>query len=103
MFIDNINNQRVHAKSNFLDKDINTENNTESNNFFEYVKTALREISKVQNNAKTNTEKFDLNQSDISLNDIMLNLQKSSIALKMAIQIRNRIVSAYQEVMSQQI
>ncbi len=104
MFIDNINHQNIHAKINFLDTNIKTEKNVvDSNDFINYIKTALEKISSTQNHAKINAEKFTLNQSGISLNDVMIDLQKSSISMQMAIQIRNRIVSAYQEIMNQQI
>ncbi|QNS01815.1 MAG: flagellar hook-basal body complex protein FliE [Buchnera aphidicola (Pentalonia nigronervosa)] len=103
MFINNIDYQNIHKNYNCLEKNTNVDKNIESNNFLNCINTVLNNISTIQNNVKNNTEKFELNQSDISLNDIMLNLQKSSIALKMAIQIRNKIVTAYQEIMNQQI
>ncbi|QCI20815.1 flagellar hook-basal body complex protein FliE [Buchnera aphidicola (Hyperomyzus lactucae)] len=101
MFIDNINHQNTNTKINLLD--INIQKNKEPKNFTDYIKTALEKISTVQNQAKNDSEKFLLNQSEQSLNDIMINLQKSSISIQMAIQIRNKIVSAYQEIMNQQM
>ena len=97
MFIDNIN-----TKINLLDINTRTQKK-ESDKFIDYIKMALEEISKKQNQAKTDSEKFTSNQSEVSLNDIMINLEKSSISTQMAIQIRNKIMSAYQEIMSQQI
>ncbi|QIQ41686.1 MAG: flagellar hook-basal body complex protein FliE [Buchnera aphidicola (Microlophium carnosum)] len=102
MFIDNINHQNINTKINLLDINTKTKK-TESDKFMDYLKIALGEISKTQNHAKTDSEKFILNQSGISLNDVMINLEKSSISIQMAIQIRNKIVSAYQEIMSQQV
>ncbi|CAL4326135.1 flagellar hook-basal body complex protein FliE [Buchnera aphidicola] len=103
MLINNINHQNFYTKINFLNKNLNTSKNIESNNFIDYIKTALGEISNVQNHATKDAEKFMLNQSGISLNDVMINLQKSSLSMQMAIQVRNKIVSAYQEIMSQQV
>ncbi|QCI20229.1 flagellar hook-basal body complex protein FliE [Buchnera aphidicola (Brachycaudus cardui)] len=104
MLINNIDYQNLHTKVNFLDKYKNiSQNNVESNNFIDCIKTALGEISKIQKHATKDAEKFVLNQSGISLNDVMINLQKSSLSMQMAIQVRNKIVSAYQEIMSQQI
>lgn len=103
MFTNNINYHNIHTKINFLDKNIKTEKKTESNHFINYLKTALGEVSNLQNNAKKDSEKFILNQSGISLNDIMINLEKSSLSMQLAIQVRNKIVSAYQEIMNQQI
>ncbi|ACL29896.1 flagellar hook-basal body complex protein FliE [Buchnera aphidicola] len=98
MFIENINHQNINTKFNLLDAQ-----KKDSENFIDYIKIALGEISKNQNHAKIDSEKFILNQSGTSLNDVMINLEKSSISMQLAVQIRNKIVSAYQEIMSQQI
>ncbi|ANZ22317.1 flagellar hook-basal body protein FliE [Buchnera aphidicola (Diuraphis noxia)] len=103
MFIDNINYQNFNKTINLLDKNINTQKNTKSDNFIDCIKTALGEISNIQNNTKIDTEKFLSNESEKSLNDIMINIEKSSISMKMAIHIRNKIIAAYQEIMTQQI
>ncbi|WAI11841.1 MAG: flagellar hook-basal body complex protein FliE [Buchnera aphidicola (Macrosiphum albifrons)] len=102
MFIDNINHQNINTKINLLDTNTKTQKK-ENDQFIDYIKAALGEISQTQNRAKIDSEKFILNQSGISLNDVMINLEKSSISIQMAIQIRNKIVAAYQEIMSQQI
>ncbi|CAL4318690.1 flagellar hook-basal body complex protein FliE [Buchnera aphidicola] len=101
MFINNIQNQDVYTKIDFLDK--KKTKSKESNNFFNYFQTALGEISNIQNDSKKNIEKFQLNNSKISLNNIMMDLQKSSISIELAIQIKNKIISAYKEIMNQQI
>ncbi|MCU4137138.1 flagellar hook-basal body complex protein FliE [Buchnera aphidicola (Sitobion avenae)] len=102
MFIDNINHQYINAKINLLDTNTKIQKK-ENDKFLDYIKTALGEISKIQNHAKVDSEKFTLNQSGVSLNDVMINLEKSSISIQMAIQIRNKVISAYQEIMNQQI
>ncbi|AAM67636.1 flagellar hook-basal body complex protein FliE [Buchnera aphidicola] len=101
MFIDNIYDQNIYTNIDFLDT--NKQKNKKSNNFINHFQKALGEISNIQNNSKKNIEKFQSNHSDISLNDIMINLQKSSISIELAIQVRNRIISAYKEIMNQQI
>lgn len=104
MFIDNnINHQSIYEKANLLDKNINLKKNSESDDFIKNIKTALEELSSIQNNAKIDSEKFVLDESEKSLQDVMINQEKSFISMSMAIQIRNKIVSAYQEIMSQQV
>lgn len=39
----------------------------------------------------------------IALNDVMTDMQKASVSMQMGIQVRNKLVSAYQEVMSMQV
>ncbi|WP_163454931.1 flagellar hook-basal body complex protein FliE, partial [Escherichia coli] len=43
---------------------------------------------------------FTLGKSNVSLNDVMVDMQKASLSLQMGIQVRNKLVAAYQEVMS---
>ncbi|AVY98548.1 MULTISPECIES: flagellar hook-basal body complex protein FliE [Lelliottia] len=64
---------------------------------------ALDRISDTQNAARAQAEKFSLGEPGVALNDVMTDLQKSSVSLQMGIQVRNKLVSAYQEVMSMQV
>lgn len=101
MFINNIQNQGVHTTIDLIDK--KKQKNKKSNNFIDYFQKTLGEISNFQNNSKKNIEQFQSNHSKISLNNIMMDLQKSSISIELAIQIRNKLISAYKEIMNQQI
>lgn len=53
MFIENINHQNINTKFNLLDAQ-----KKDSENFIDYIKIALGEISKNQNHAKIDSEKF---------------------------------------------
>lgn len=64
---------------------------------------ALDRISEKQTAARTQAEKFTLGEPGVALNDVMTDLQKSSVSLQMGIQVRNKLVAAYQEVMSMQV
>ncbi|CAM7671662.1 MULTISPECIES: flagellar hook-basal body complex protein FliE [Lelliottia] len=64
---------------------------------------ALDRISDTQNAARAQAEKFSLGEPGVALNDVMTDLQKSSVSLQMGIQVRNKLVSAYQEMMSMQV
>ena len=64
---------------------------------------ALDRISDVQTASRTQAEKFTLGEPCIALNDVMTDMQKASVSMQMGIQVRNKLVSAYQEVMSMQV
>ncbi|WP_315710355.1 flagellar hook-basal body complex protein FliE [Brenneria uluponensis] len=68
--------------------------------FAEEMKSALNTISEKQQSSKTQAQKFDLGESGVALNDVMIDLQKASLSLQMGIQVRNKLVSAYQEIMN---
>jgi len=49
------------------------------------------------------TEQFDLNAPNVNLHDVMLSLQKASLSFQTMVQVRNRLVTAYQEIMNMQV
>ncbi|MEW9665846.1 flagellar hook-basal body complex protein FliE [Escherichia coli] len=60
-------------------------------------------ISDTQTAARTQAEKFTLGEPGVALNDVMTDMQKASVSMQMGIQVRNKLVAAYQEVMSMQV
>ena len=42
-------------------------------------------------------------QANIELNDVMVDMQKASVAFQMGMQVRNRLVTAYRDVMNMQV
>ncbi|WP_017346425.1 flagellar hook-basal body complex protein FliE [Pantoea sp. A4] len=67
------------------------------------MKAALDKISDTQNTAKTQAQDFELGKPGVALNDVMVDLQKSSVEMQMGVQVRNKLVQAYSEVMSMQV
>jgi flagellar hook-basal body complex protein FliE len=64
------------------------------------LKRSLDGISGTQQSAYAQAEAFELGTSNVGLNDVMVDLQKANIALQTGIQVRNRLVAAYQEIMN---
>lgn len=75
------------------------EANAAGSHFSDMLINSLNSINNAQDTAKTQSQAFLSGSSDIGLNDVMVSLQKSSLMLNMGIQVRNKVVSAYQEVM----
>ncbi|ORM73683.1 flagellar hook-basal body complex protein FliE [Pantoea wallisii] len=67
------------------------------------MKAALDKISSTQTAARAQAQDFEMGKPGIQLNDVMVDLQKSSISMQMGIQVRNKLVNAYTEMMSMQI
>ncbi|XRX43154.1 MAG: flagellar hook-basal body complex protein FliE [Buchnera aphidicola (Tetraneura sorini)] len=60
-----------------------------------------KNILSLQNENDFSNQKTFLNKiNDISLPKIMIDLQQSSLSLQLAVQIRNKLVSAYHEIMN---
>ena len=61
---------------------------------------SLNRVSQAQNAANTQAQAFELGEPGISLNDVMIDLQKASVGFQATVQVRNRLVAAYQEIAS---
>ncbi|MDQ1213509.1 flagellar hook-basal body complex protein FliE [Pantoea anthophila] len=68
--------------------------------FSDLLFNSINSLNQAQNQAKEQSQAFMSGASDIGLNDVMLSLQKSAITLNLGIQVRNKLVSAYQDIMS---
>jgi flagellar hook-basal body complex protein FliE len=71
--------------------------------FGETLKAALDQVNDAQQQAGQLTQQFDLNAPDVNLHDVMMSLQKASLSFQTMVQVRNRLVSAYQEIMNMQV
>jgi flagellar hook-basal body complex protein FliE len=70
--------------------------------FAQELARSLDRISRTQNHAYGQAEAFELGKPGVALNDVMVDMQKANIGFQTALQVRNRIVAAYQEVMNMQ-
>lgn len=81
----------------------NKADNASSADFGAEMKAALNKISETQNAARAQGQDFALGKEGVSLNDVMVDLQKSSVSMQMGIQVRNKLVSAYSDIMNMQV
>ncbi|MBF6617780.1 MAG: flagellar hook-basal body complex protein FliE [Candidimonas sp.] len=61
---------------------------------------SLERVSTLQNDSAAQGRAFQMGVGDASLNDVMIDMQKASIAFQATVQVRNRLVAAYQEIAS---
>ena len=71
--------------------------------FGSVLKTSLDHVNKVQEDATSLGKAFELGDRNVSLNDVMVSLQKASISFQGTVQVRNKLVQAYHEIMNMQI
>ncbi len=74
-----------------------------ANTFAGELSAAINRISDTANAAKVQAEKYAVGVPGIGINDVMVDLQKSSVSLQMGIQVRNKLVAAYQDIMNMQV
>ncbi|NWG86536.1 MAG: flagellar hook-basal body complex protein FliE [Hydrogenophilaceae bacterium] len=71
--------------------------------FTALLKAALDQVSSAQQDAKQLSQQFELGDPNTSLQDVVLSLQKASVSFQTMVQVRNKLVSAYQEIMNMQV
>lgn len=74
----------------------------EGGNFSDVLKNYLRQVNNSLNEAEKMTQDFALGKN-IELHQVVLATEQASLALQLTIQIRNKIIEAYQEVMRMQL
>ncbi|MYN11660.1 flagellar hook-basal body complex protein FliE [Pusillimonas sp. TS35] len=72
----------------------------ENGGFADALARSLARVSTMQNAAAAQGRAFELGAPDIALNDVMIDMQKAGIAFQATVQVRNRLVAAYQEIAS---
>lgn len=70
--------------------------------FAQELARSLDRVSGAQQRAYGQAQAFELGAPGVSLNDVMVDLQKANVGFQTALQVRNRLVAAYQEVMNMQ-
>ena len=72
-------------------------------NFQDAMAEALKAVSGQQNEARRLQREVQLDNPTVSLEETMVAMQKSQIGFQTVLQVRNRLVSAYSEIMNMQI
>lgn len=78
--------------------DVKTGNTT--SNFGELMQQAVNNVNDLQANAKTMATQYEQGIGDASITDVMIASQKSSVAFQGMLQVRNKVVEAYRDVMN---
>ncbi len=71
--------------------------------FEELLKDAFEQVNSLQNEASNMQTRFDTGDRSVSLADVMLASQKSSISFEATIQVRNKLIDAYKTISQMQI
>ncbi|NUO88326.1 MAG: flagellar hook-basal body complex protein FliE [Cupriavidus sp.] len=64
------------------------------------LQRSLGRINAAQERAYGQAEAFELGKPGVALNDVMIDLQKANVSFQTGVQVRNRLVAAYQEMMN---
>ena len=82
---------------------VNKVANTQKSDFSALLKEAVDNVNGLQSNANDLRTRFDLGDRNVDLSDVMLASNKASLAFDATVQVRNKLVESYKQVMSMSI
>lgn len=86
----------------FTNLDKKVEDKKPSSNFLDILKTKLDGVNDKQINAENITEDF-IKGDQTDIHEVMLSTEEAKMSLELAVQIRNKLVEAYQELSRMQL
>lgn len=72
-------------------------------NFADALKASLDQVNQVQMDAEKLGKNFAMGDDSVSLSDVMIASQKASISFQATVQVRNKLVSAYHDIMNMSV
>ncbi|MDQ0253717.1 flagellar hook-basal body complex protein FliE [Evansella vedderi] len=70
--------------------------------FKDMLNKAIKDVNKAQVESASMTERF-VRGENVELHDVMIASQKASISLQTTVEVRNKVIEAYQEIMRMQV
>ncbi len=74
----------------------------EKTDFKEMLMDAIADVSKLEKESDAITEDFIAGKTD-SIHSVLIAAEKASISLEMVVEVRNKVLDAYNEIMRMQI
>jgi flagellar hook-basal body complex protein FliE len=71
-----------------------------SGDFAAMLKQSIDSVNQTQTTAGNLSRDFEIGKSDVSLAEVMIASQKANVSFQAMLQVRNKLVDAYQSVMS---
>lgn len=82
---------------------VKTGQSTGKVSFADALKSSLNQVNSAQISADNMAKNFVMGDDKVSLSDVMINMQKANISFQTTVQVRNKFISAYNEIMNMQI
>lgn len=74
--------------------------NSSSGKFGDLLTDALKTVNELQQETGAKKMAFEMGDPNVTLGEVMIASSKSGVALDAAVQVRNKFVEAYKEIMS---
>ena len=74
-----------------------------ANDFGQVLQSAIADVSSAQMQAQEMAKGFSAGDPNVNLQDVMVNLQKANLSFQQMVQVRNKLVTAYQDIMNMSV
>ena len=71
--------------------------------FAQVLKNSVEQVNRTQTQAESLTRAFEVGAPGVQLHDVMISLAKANVSFQQMVQVRNRLVSAYHDIMNMQV
>ena len=82
--------------------DVVSPQGSQQKSFVDTLKDAVQSVNQLQQTSDRKMEELATGKAQ-SIPDVMIAAEKADIALKLMVQVRNKVIDAYQEVMKMQV
>jgi flagellar hook-basal body complex protein FliE len=93
---------RINSGESKIDSSSSQIETTGSGSFADTLKEAVMNVNEAQKNSDKAIQALATGKTD-NVAEVMIATEKADIALKLMVQVRNKIIDAYQEVMKMQV
>lgn len=94
-----LNQMRILAQNNIVPEP----NTTDRPDFANLLNESIKQVSELQSDARELREAFITGQQGVDLPEVMIAAEKASVSFEAITEVRNKLLSAYQEVMNMQV
>ena len=89
--------------ANPLNKGLQVEGATKVPSFSELMTQAVGKVNEVQKTSSSMADAYERGVAGVDITDVMIASQKSSVAFQATVQVRNKLVEAYRDIMNMPI
>ena len=78
-------------------------NNTSGGDFSELLSMAINNVNALQSNSASLATRLEMGDTSVTLSDTVIAREKASVAFEATVQVRNKLVDAYKEIMNMSV
>ena len=95
--------EKMRASASGESNQISLNSNEPAASFSDLMKSQIDQVNSAQKESASLSTAFELGDPDVSLAQVMISGQKANIQFQAVTEVRNKLLGAYQEIMSMQV